>query len=54
MMDQRQRQGQLGATFVPGGADDFYMPNEVVSPAPQRSVSFRLFGGLLYAMEDVY
>ncbi|KAL2024737.1 hypothetical protein VTK56DRAFT_5558 [Thermocarpiscus australiensis] len=26
---------QLGATFVPGGYDDYYMP-EVVSPAPQR------------------
>ncbi|KAI9888995.1 MAG: hypothetical protein M1814_006053 [Vezdaea aestivalis] len=26
---------QLGATFVPGGFDDFYMP-EVISPAPQR------------------
>lgn len=34
-----QRQpAQLGATFYPGGIDDFYMP-EVVSPAPQRSVS---------------
>ncbi|SPQ25809.1 ed7d2315-b570-47b8-a931-2dac1fd51f46 [Thermothielavioides terrestris] len=26
---------QLGATFVPGGHDDYYMP-EVVAPAPQR------------------
>ncbi|KAK3346310.1 hypothetical protein B0T25DRAFT_571454 [Lasiosphaeria hispida] len=26
---------QLGATFVPGGNDDFYMP-EVIAPAPQR------------------
>ncbi|CAM1503668.1 Fc.00g012590.m01.CDS01 [Cosmosporella sp. VM-42] len=26
---------QLGATFVPGGFDDYYMP-EVVAPAPQR------------------
>lgn len=26
---------QLGATFVPGGYDDFYMP-EVIAPAPQR------------------
>ena len=34
---QRQRKPQLGATFYPGGADDFYMP-EVISPAPQRSV----------------
>lgn len=28
-------QPQLGATFYPGGVDDFYMP-EVVSPLPQR------------------
>ncbi|MCJ1382199.1 hypothetical protein MMC17_005311 [Xylographa soralifera] len=28
-------QPHLGATFYPGGADDFYIP-EVVSPAPQR------------------
>jgi len=30
---------QLGATFVPGGFDDYYMPGpspEVISPAPQR------------------
>ncbi|KAK3384821.1 hypothetical protein B0H63DRAFT_471704 [Podospora didyma] len=26
---------QLGATFVPGGFDDYYMP-EVIAPAPQR------------------
>jgi hypothetical protein len=26
---------QLGATFYPGGMDDFYMP-EVISPLPQR------------------
>ncbi|KAK3689962.1 hypothetical protein B0T22DRAFT_182794 [Podospora appendiculata] len=26
---------RLGATFVPGGYDDFYMP-EVIAPAPQR------------------
>ncbi|KAL1887953.1 hypothetical protein Cpir12675_006358 [Ceratocystis pirilliformis] len=26
----------LGATFVPGGFDDFYMPPEVVAPSPQR------------------
>ncbi|KAL8862464.1 MAG: hypothetical protein Q9178_000961 [Gyalolechia marmorata] len=32
---QRQPQAQLGATFYPGGIDDFYMP-EVVSPAPKR------------------
>jgi hypothetical protein len=29
---------QVGATFYPGGVDDFYMP-EVISPAPQRYVS---------------
>ncbi|KAK7738428.1 hypothetical protein SLS62_011394 [Diatrype stigma] len=28
---------QFGATFYPGGVDDFYMP-EVVAPAPQRAV----------------
>ncbi len=28
---------QLGATFVPGGFDDYYMP-EVVAPSPQRFV----------------
>lgn len=27
----------LGATFVPGGWDDYYMP-EVVAPSPQRYV----------------
>ncbi|KAI4142811.1 MAG: hypothetical protein LQ341_003103 [Variospora aurantia] len=32
-----QRPPQLGATFLPGGMDDFYMP-EVVSPAPQRVI----------------
>ncbi|KAI9791471.1 MAG: hypothetical protein M1816_003815 [Peltula sp. TS41687] len=26
---------ELGATFTPGGSDDFYMP-EVISPSPQR------------------
>lgn len=26
---------RLGATFVPGGFDDYYMP-EVLAPAPQR------------------
>jgi hypothetical protein len=34
-------QPQLGATFVPGGFDDYYMPApspEVISPAPQRFV----------------
>lgn len=28
---------QFGATFVPGGFDDYYMP-EVVAPSPQRYV----------------
>jgi hypothetical protein len=28
----------FGATFVPGGFDDYYMP-EVVAPAPQRCVA---------------
>lgn len=32
---QGQRKPQVGATFYPGGVDDFYMP-EVISPAPQR------------------
>ncbi|KAK4452029.1 hypothetical protein QBC34DRAFT_38360 [Podospora aff. communis PSN243] len=27
---------RLGATFVPGGFDDYYQPPEVVAPAPQR------------------
>ncbi|CAP49303.1 uncharacterized protein PODANS_5_6280 [Podospora anserina S mat+] len=27
---------QFTATFVPGGYDDYYMPPEVVAPAPQR------------------
>lgn len=30
-----QRPPQLGATFLPGGIDDFYMP-EVVAPSPKR------------------
>ena len=29
----------VGATFVPGGMDDYYMP-EVVAPSPQRCVNF--------------
>ena len=33
---------QLGATFTPGGMDDFYMP-EVVSPAPQRYVPVKKY-----------
>ena len=32
---QGQRPMELGATFIPGGGDDFYMP-EVISPSPQR------------------
>ncbi|KAF1977171.1 HCP-like protein [Bimuria novae-zelandiae CBS 107.79] len=38
-MSYQQSQPQLGATFVPGGYDDFYMPApdpELISPAPQR------------------
>lgn len=31
-----QQNPNLGATFYPGGGDDFYMPNDVVSPMPQR------------------
>jgi hypothetical protein len=32
-----QGRGQLrvGATFYPGGTDDYYVP-EVISPSPQR------------------
>ncbi|KAI1512373.1 Sel1 repeat [Pyrenophora tritici-repentis] len=40
-MSYHQGQPQLGATFVPGGFDDYYMPApspEVISPAPQRFV----------------
>ncbi|KAI9758527.1 MAG: regulatory particle non-ATPase [Chaenotheca gracillima] len=41
MNNQQQRPGgyppQVGATFYPGGSDDFYMP-EVISPAPQRMI----------------
>jgi hypothetical protein len=33
--NNRLPKSQLGATFYPGGNDDFYMP-EVVSPTPQR------------------
>ena len=33
-----QRPAQLGATFIPGGVDDFYMP-ELISPSPQRFVT---------------
>ncbi|KAI0023936.1 hypothetical protein F4780DRAFT_726938 [Xylariomycetidae sp. FL0641] len=28
----------FGATFTPGGMDDYYMPPEVIAPAPQRYV----------------
>lgn len=28
-------QSGVGATFYPGGEDDFYIP-ELISPAPQR------------------
>ena len=41
IMSYHQGQPQLGATFVPGGFDDYYMPApspEVISPAPQRFV----------------
>lgn len=40
-MSYQQGQPTLGATFVPGGFDDYYMPApspEVISPAPQRFV----------------
>ncbi|KAH7394047.1 hypothetical protein DE146DRAFT_757523 [Phaeosphaeria sp. MPI-PUGE-AT-0046c] len=38
-MSYQQGQPSLGATFVPGGYDDYYMPGpspDVISPAPQR------------------
>ncbi|PSN62830.1 HCP-like protein [Corynespora cassiicola Philippines] len=38
-MSYQQGPPQLGATFVPGGFDDYYLPApspEVISPAPQR------------------
>jgi hypothetical protein len=38
-----QRAPELGATFVPGGWDDYSMP-EVVAPSPQRYVFLSLFG----------
>jgi hypothetical protein len=40
-MGYQQNPAQLGATFVPGGFDDYYMPApspELISPAPQRFV----------------
>jgi len=33
---------RLGATFVPGGFDDYYMP-EVLAPAPQRWVKCPIY-----------
>jgi TPR repeat protein len=44
----------LSATFVPGGFDDYYMPNEapeLISPAPQRSVFSTRIGGPLMVPE---
>jgi hypothetical protein len=38
MTNYGQMQPHLGATFYPGGSDDFYMP-ELVSPSPQRSAN---------------
>lgn len=38
-MSYQQNPPQLGATFIPGGFDDYYMPApspDVISPAPQR------------------
>jgi hypothetical protein len=39
MAERPQQSSQLGATFYPGGQDDFYMPPEVISPKPQRYVN---------------
>lgn len=36
---------QFGATFVPGGIDDYYLP-EVVAPSPQRYVPRNMSTGL--------
>ena len=33
--DESPTMTEFGATFVPGGFDDYYMP-EVLAPAPQR------------------
>lgn len=47
---QKMSQPQLGATFVPGGADDFYIPAkspDVVSPAPKRLVIFLLIDSIV-------
>ncbi|KAM3072068.1 hypothetical protein ACMFMF_007462 [Clarireedia jacksonii] len=35
-MNGYQQNSSLGATFYPGGGDDFYMPTNVVSPMPHR------------------
>lgn len=48
---------QFGATFYPGGMDDYYMP-EVVAPAPQRCVHGGFIphvsvGGLLLASTNL-
>ena len=40
MASQQGQRPALGATFYPGGVDDFYMP-EVISPSPQRCVPWR-------------
>lgn len=40
---------QLGATFYPGGVDDYYMP-EVIAPSPQRSVAVPISPTLPCAM----
>lgn len=37
MGSQQGQRPALGATFYPGGSDDFYVP-EVISPSPQRCV----------------
>jgi hypothetical protein len=45
-MSYNQGHPQLGATFVPGGFDDYYMPQsapELISPAPQRYVELHVF-----------
>lgn len=44
---------QLGATFVPGGFDDYYMP-EVVAPSPQRYVALTLTLTLFLFLSCLY